>query len=60
MCFVCDENLHINKMKHVFNESVSFTNFIKVCQVLSRLSTNFTDNPRTGIIIQSLNEKRPV
>ena len=46
MCFVCNENLHINKIKHEFNENGSFIYFINVCQFLSRLSTNFTDNPR--------------
>lgn len=42
--FDYDTNSHINEIKYEMNENNSFIHFF-FGQFLSRLSTNFTDNP---------------
>jgi hypothetical protein len=54
LCFVCDENWHTSETKHKFNKNISFIYYTTIWQILLRLSTNFTDNPRMCVYFTSI------
>jgi hypothetical protein len=60
LCFVCNEILHTNETKLKFNENISFIRNTTIWQFLSRLSTNFTDNPRIYNLLRDCSDKRMV